>query len=619
MNLTEILQKELENPGLDSDSSALIRCKAVSDLIDRGQFEAATEALGNLWRGPGTRPVVDNLSNRSCAEVLLQCGILSSGMGSAQNTRGSQEKAKDLISEAHRLFLTSGLLVEAAAAQSELGVCYWRLGAFDDARVVLDNAIKIVGENNDEVKARILIRRALVETWACHYHDACDVLKQAEPVFKQLSDPVKGRWHSQMGLVLRQLGIAEGRTDYSDRAIIEFTAAIYHYELCDNERYVANNLNNLTMLLYRVERYEEAHENLDRAVSILARLKDAGTLAQVNETRARVLLAEHRYDEAKTIIEKAVQDFEIGGEQSCLADALTIQATVMARLGDNQNSLSVFQRAVEVAATAGALENAGHASLSLIEEHGAELLTELETFATYNRADEFLKETQDAEDISRLRFCARIVMRRRMGTQISDTNFKLKQAMRDYEARFIETALSRSGGKISQAASLLGLSHQTLSNIIKYRQNNLQDKRLPPTRRKRSIVRHAKRSRATKSTPISILFVEDDKILANEVRGALEKEGYRVDLNHDGSSALKSLQRDRKYDVIIFDNEMDGINGIGLARQAREINHRLKTPIIVYSSVDISNEAYRAGVNLFLKKPEEVAELTSSIRRLLSA
>jgi DNA-binding NtrC family response regulator len=209
-------------------------------------------------------------------------------------------------------------------------------------------------------------------------------------------------------------------------------------------------------------------------------------------------------------------------------------------------------------------------------------------------------------------------LQRVTGTQLFDSGFKLKHAVRDYEARFIEAALSRTGGKISQAAVMLGLSHQTLSNIIKYRQNNLQDKRLPPTPRRRSILRKPKRSRSAKQKTISVLYVDDDRILANAVRDSLQKEGFSVDVNRDGSTALATLQREKKYDVLIFDNEMDGINGVGLARQARELNHRLQTPIIVFSSVDVSTEAYRAGVNLFLQKPDEVATLTANIKRLLS-
>ena len=51
-------------------------------------------------------------------------------MGSSRQIEGSQEKAKDLISEGIRIFEELGDQEKIAEAQSDLGVCYWREGAF---------------------------------------------------------------------------------------------------------------------------------------------------------------------------------------------------------------------------------------------------------------------------------------------------------------------------------------------------------------------------------------------------------------------------------------------------------------------------------------------------------
>lgn len=90
-----------------------------------------------------------------------------------------------------------------------------------------------------------------------------------------------------MALVLKQLGAVEGRPDYYDRAIIEYTAAVHHYGEARHDRYLANNENNLANLLRTMGRYRQAHEHLDRAGAILRRLDDAGLLAQVDELTRR--------------------------------------------------------------------------------------------------------------------------------------------------------------------------------------------------------------------------------------------------------------------------------------------------------------------------------------------
>jgi tetratricopeptide (TPR) repeat protein len=490
MTLADERLKELDNPSLTEDERALLRCGSASDLIHKGQYEAAREALGDLWRGVGERPDVKKLPPALTAEVLLQCGVLTGWLGRIRSIGGAQEDAKDLLTEALFQFQSQGRPEKVAEAQYELGACYWRLGAHDEARVVLEEALKPLTEADVELKAKILIRRTLVEVWDNRYYEALGILKEAEPVFKSGNDALKGRWHGQMALVLIRLALVEGKTDYADRAIIEFEAAIFHYEQAGHERYCALNLNNLAMTLYKLGRCKEAHEHLDRAQFIFTRLRDAGNLAQVDETRARVLVAEKKYREADRIITGVIKTFEAGGESALLADALTVQGVVWARLGGFDGSVNILKRAVDVAQQSGALTQAGQAALTLIEEHGAtRRLPASEVLKVYQRADELLRDTQDAEDKERLRACARLVIKRSSGTQLHDKNFSFYGAVQELEARLIEQALELEGGSITRAAKRLGLKRQTFSQMLNMRHKNLFDKRTPPEKRLKSIIK----------------------------------------------------------------------------------------------------------------------------------
>src|SRR5215210_6659123 len=305
------------------------------------------------------------------AEVLLQCGALTGWLGSVRNVAGAQEQAKDMLSEAERKFRAQGMPAKASEAQYELGMCYWRLGAYDESRLVMQEALKPLTDADVELKAKILIRRTLVEAWENRYHEALSILKDAEPVFASANDALKGRWHGQRAIIYLKLSATEHRADYADRAIIEFTAAIYHYEQARHERYCGTNLNNLAFLLYKLGRYREAHEHLDRAQLIFTKLKDPGILAQVDETRARALVAEKRSRDADRIIGGVIKTFEQGGESALLADALAVQGVVWARLGVHESSIKILREAMRVAQESGAMTQAGHAALTLIEEHGA--------------------------------------------------------------------------------------------------------------------------------------------------------------------------------------------------------------------------------------------------------
>jgi len=495
MNLTDNRLKELENPSLTHDERILLRCRLASQFIHAGQYETAREALSELWQGVGHRPETEKLKPQMSAEILLQCGVLSGWLGRIQHLAGIQEKAKDLIFEALRMFKSESQPVKVSEAQYELSMCYFRLGAYDEARIALDEAFEGIEERDNDLKAKVLIRHTLIEVWTGRYHDAWHILERAREFFEASSDALKGRWHGQKGLVLQRLALTEKRADYADRAIIEFTAAIFHYEQAGHERYCANNLNNLAMLLYQLGRYSEAHENLDRAEAIFKRHKDTGNLAQVNETRARAFVAEQKYREANGIISGVIQTFEKGSEYAMLADALSIQGVVWARVGVYDKSISILRRAMDIAEDAGAISNAGLAALTLIEEHGARRLNPTELYNAYRRADRLLKSTQDAEEVERLRACARIVMRRLSGLRIHDKNFSLYGALQELEAKFIEQALDEEKGSVTRAAKLLGISHPSLIKLLKTRHKSLLSKRKPSKRRLRSIVKKSKKQR----------------------------------------------------------------------------------------------------------------------------
>jgi DNA-binding NtrC family response regulator len=162
-------------------------------------------------------------------------------------------------------------------------------------------------------------------------------------------------------------------------------------------------------LLFARGKFTEAHEHLDRAHLLFTSLKDSVHTAQVDDTRARVLLAQKRNSEAEKIVRLAVRTLDKGDEQSLLAEALTTHGVAVARLGRYEESRLILERAMAVASQAGDSEGAGVAALSLIEELGARLTAE-ETIALYERADQSLANSQNSETLVRLRLCARKVL-----------------------------------------------------------------------------------------------------------------------------------------------------------------------------------------------------------------
>jgi CheY-like chemotaxis protein len=631
MTLAESLLRQLDDPTLSRDERALIRCEIAADFEHRGQYAEARDALGDLWRGAGQHPAIEGLAERAAAEVLLHAGALSGWLASIAQDEEAQRAAKDLVSESITRFEALGEPARAAAAQSDLGFIYWREGAFDEARIVYEQALQRIPSPaaGAELRARIAIRLTMVEFSTGRLNDAFRILSDLAPILEEnRNHALKGKFHNQLGCVLMFLGKAERRRDYTDRAIIEYTAAAFHFEEAGHTSYRARAENNLGFLLYTVGRYDDAHGHLNNARILFIAVKDKGSVAQVDETRARVLLAEGRMKEAERAIRGAVRVLAKGGEQGLYAEALMTQGLVLAKLGNFPESRNTLRKAASAAEAAGAVEDAGRALLVLLEEHGASL-DEREFLESYRRADRLLSGTQDAETIARLRACAARVVdarlmalppRRYRNTAEFWAGFNLPEKVHAYEARYIRRALIDAKGIVTHAARLLGWGyHGTLQSMLDKggRHHDLSHLRTPQEKRKKSLMDAGGGRRRGKRRVIKILHVEDYKLVADTVRDTLEAMGWKVDTCASGAQAAAILDGDEPFNVFIFDYDLPGRNGVELVRHARTLPHRRRTPIIMFTGSDIEHEAWRAGASAVLHKPEELERLPETVTRLL--
>jgi CheY-like chemotaxis protein len=199
--------------------------------------------------------------------------------------------------------------------------------------------------------------------------------------------------------------------------------------------------------------------------------------------------------------------------------------------------------------------------------------------------------------------------------------FSFRNEIRRYERFLIERALKDAHGIVTRASQLLGFKHyQSLITLLNKRHKSLTHARSPIFPRKRSIFPHAHQPRANKRRrPITILHVEDNRTFADALKEMLEAEGWRVESCADGGTALRRLAGHEHYDLLLFDNELPGPSGIELTRRARKLPHRRRIPIIMFSAGDCETEAWSAGVDAFLRKPEEALSVAETVSRLIEA
>lgn len=196
--------------------------------------------------------------------------------------------------------------------------------------------------------------------------------------------------------------------------------------------------------------------------------------------------------------------------------------------------------------------------------------------------------------------------------------FSFREAVRRYERTLIERALNDSGGAVSRAAELLGFKHHhSLISLLNNRHKDLLPARTPIVSRKRSVIGRPVGAAERQTRPVTILHAEDNRAVADAVRETLELEGWEVESCPNGATALKRIEGDTPYDVLLLDYDLPRVNGLELVRRARQTHHRKRTPIIMLSAADCEREAWRAGVTAFLRKPDDVPKLAETIARVL--
>jgi tetratricopeptide (TPR) repeat protein len=526
MNLQSQLATFQEQSGtLGLEERAGLACSLAKELEEAGDYEAAREVLSEFWPRENSVPRLDGLERPLQAAVLQRVGALIGLLGSNRPGDEAQETAKNLISQSIHIFKTLGKTNKAIAAQSDLALCYWRQGAFDEARILFQEITSRCAECDEETGAIVLIRSAIVEKTAGRYDSALRMYKKAAPFVERTNNAaLKGKLHNAIGTVLNCLAVGEQSEELIDRALVEFTAASFHFEQAGYRKFLAGVENNLGFLFFTVRRFKEAHLHLDRARRLFLEVGDIDHAAQADETRARTLLAEGRLREADRLARAAVQTLEKRDKQAPLAEALTTHGVTLARMGNRARSRALLQRAIQIAETVGDLEGAGRAHLSIIEEMGQQTST-TELVSNYKSAAALLQGSQDPLLAKRLIADARKVIhalqdarsKNQGGAEHSWDGFSYKKKILDSERSLIERALRDANGSVTRAARLLGFNHhQSLISLINSRHKELLETRTAVRKRRRHIFSKPRKIKTSAvpaervSATVSILLADDD-------------------------------------------------------------------------------------------------------------
>jgi DNA-binding NtrC family response regulator len=115
-----------------------------------------------------------------------------------------------------------------------------------------------------------------------------------------------------------------------------------------------------------------------------------------------------------------------------------------------------------------------------------------------------------------------------------------------------------------------------------------------------------------------VIVIDDEKIVGQMIKAAMEPDGYIVETFLNAEPAFTRL-RQEKFDVVITDLKMKGIDGMDVLRTIKTAYPEVKVIMITaFASLDSAVEAMKGKVDGFFAKPVKIKELKQCVLNLLT-
>jgi two-component system response regulator AtoC len=115
---------------------------------------------------------------------------------------------------------------------------------------------------------------------------------------------------------------------------------------------------------------------------------------------------------------------------------------------------------------------------------------------------------------------------------------------------------------------------------------------------------------------LEVLVAEDDPLVRTTMQEALEAAGHAVEAVSDGQEAISRTNL-RSFDVVVSDVRMPKVNGLSLFRRLKECAPATAVILVTaHGSVNDAVDSLKSGLDDYLVKPFDIAELLIRVERL---
>src|SRR3990172_5439380 len=112
-----------------------------------------------------------------------------------------------------------------------------------------------------------------------------------------------------------------------------------------------------------------------------------------------------------------------------------------------------------------------------------------------------------------------------------------------------------------------------------------------------------------------VMVLDDEPIVGDRLKPALEKEGFQVEVFTDSSAAIERLKQ-KSFSVLVTDVKMRGPSGMDVLRIVKESAPAKQVIVITgYATIETSHEAEALGAVQFVDKPFKIKDIVKLVTK----
>lgn len=317
--------------------------KRLLQLERCGRYDEAIQELGSIWQDKSLFPIVDNFDKPTAAEIILRCGCLIGFLGYNKQIPNSQEKSRNLLTEARERFLDIYNQEKIAECENYLALSYSRKGELIEARVWLEEAFSHDLSNSSDARLYSHLVSSILTNNNKKYEKTIENFKLVESDFRRYGD------YYLNGTISSNVGVAYRNSRNTVEALKYFELSGFYHKKSKHQIYLGTVENNTALLYKSLQKYSKAHQSIDNGIKVFKEVKDRTKHGFSLDTKAQIYLDEGKFNQALYTVEEGINILRAGENIAYLVETFSTKIKILVYLDKIAEASLCLSEAVNLA------------------------------------------------------------------------------------------------------------------------------------------------------------------------------------------------------------------------------------------------------------------------------